>query len=116
MARAKKYAGGQSRTVSFRLAESDFAAFRLKSEVANMTATEFFRDCILANKTQVVARPVANKDYERLLFVFNKSSNNLNQLAYRANTDHLAGMLSEKTYLSILDNLELIARYMKAGI
>jgi hypothetical protein len=63
-----------------------------------------------------VARPKASADRRRLLYLFNKTSNNINQLAHRANADHLGGVLSESGYESILDQLELIVRYLKATL
>jgi hypothetical protein len=60
-------------------------------------------------------KPKASADTRRLLYLFNKSSNNMNQLAHRANADHLAGTLSESTYEGILYNLEQVARYLKTA-
>lgn len=116
MGRPKKHGDGPSKPVSFRLSEADYLAYQAKCEEAGLSQSDFFRECVLTNKTQVVARPKASADRQRLLFLVNKTSNNLNQLAYRANSDHLAGKLSEAGYETILDNLELIGRYLKATI
>jgi hypothetical protein len=116
MAKVKKHGDGPSKPVSFRLSEVDFLAYQAKCAEAGLTSSEFFRECVLTNRTQIMARPKATADTKRLLYLVNKAGNNLNQLAYRANSDHLAGMLSESTYEGILYNLELIARYLKAGI
>lgn len=40
----------------------------------------------------------------------------MNQLAYRANSDFQSGKLSEKTYEEILNNLDVISRYLKATL
>jgi hypothetical protein len=48
--------------------------------------------------------------------VFNKTSNNLNQIAHRANAEHVRGELSEATYAQLLDQLQMISRYLKATL
>ena len=116
MARPKKHGEGGSRPVSFRLAEADFLAYQAKCAEAGLSPSDYFRECVLTNRTQIVAKPKASADTRRLLYLFNKASNNMNQLAYRANTDHLAGKLSESTYEGILYNLEQVSRYLKASL
>jgi hypothetical protein len=105
-----------SKVASFRLTEADYAAYRKKFESSGLTQSEFFRQCVLTNRTQVIAVSRASPEKQRLLYLFNKSGNNLNQLAHRANADHLEGKLSETTYLAILDQLDAIAVSMKTDI
>ena len=57
-----------------------------------------------------------SKDWGRLAYLFNKASNNINQLAHRANADHLAGITTEETYTRILAELHTLAHYMKAAL
>lgn len=116
MARPKKHGDEATKPVSFRLAESERLAYLAKCEAAGLSPSDFFRECVLTNKTQIVAKPKATADRCQLLFLVNKTSNNLNQLAHRANSDHLAGKLSEQKYEAILNNLELIARNLKATL
>jgi hypothetical protein len=51
-----------------------------------------------------------------LLYIFNKTSNNLNQIAHRANSEHVRGKLSEATYEQLLTQLQLIGQYLKATL
>jgi len=105
-----------TRLVSFRLAESDHVAYLQKVEASGRKPSAFFRECVLTNKTQVIARHKASAEKEKLIFIFNKTSNNLNQLAHRANAEYRAGIISDSTYTRILDTLEILARDMKDGI
>ena len=105
-----------TRTVSFRLTLPDHATYLAKASAAGVKPSEFFRDAVLTNRTQVVARVQPSSDKRRLIYLFNKASNNINQLAHRANSDHLAGVISEDTYTSILADLHGLAHYMKAAI
>lgn len=116
MARPRKHGDGLSKPVSFRLSEADFLAYQEKVRASGLSASDFFRECVLTNRTQVIAKPKPSADHRRMLYLMNKASNNINQLAHRANTDNVAGKLSEATYGAILDNLELMSRYLKAMV
>lgn len=117
MVRPYKNGDEPSKPVSFRLPISVRDAYLNKCAAANLSPSDFFREYVLTNKTQVIAQqPKASADRRRLLFLVNKSSNNLNQLAHRANSDHLAGKLSEEAYEAILQGLEQIAQDMKAAL
>ncbi len=105
-----------TRPVSFRLTEADHEAYTKKVEASGLKPSDFFRDCVLTNKTQVIARTPASEDKRRLIYLFNKASNNLNQLAHRANAARLAGHVSEDVYTGILGELTQLSHAMKAAI
>lgn len=98
-----------SKTMAFRIAEMDYLAYQKKFLASGLTQSEFFRKHVLTNSTQVVAR---SKNSDRAILLLSKASNNLNQLAHRANADHLAGKLSEATYTAILSQLSLLNNYL----
>lgn len=118
MTSKKKAAAKEKLTkpVSFRLTAADHAAYLEKVEASGMKSSEFFRDCVLGNKTQVIARPKSSAEKDRIIYLFNKASNNMNQLAHKANAAHLAGSVSEDTYKGILAELQTLAHFMKATI
>lgn len=104
------------RTLSVGLSQADYSAWLAKVQASGLTKSAFFRQAVLANQTQVLARPKASPDRRRLLYQVNQAGNNLNQLAHRANADHQAGKLGESTYGEILRNLEMISLYLKATL
>ncbi|GCB06670.1 plasmid mobilization relaxosome protein MobC [Ralstonia sp. SET104] len=108
----KSERGNLTKTVAFRLIEDDYAAYRAKVAASGMEQSEFFREHVLNNTTQVIARPVASADSKRAVFLLQKASNNINQLAHRANADHLAGVLSENTFAAILAQLERLNDFL----
>ena len=114
----RKPADGQklTRPVSFRLTDADHAAYLAKVEASGLKPSEFFRECVLQNRTQVVARVPTSSDKRRLLYLFNKASNNLNQLAHTANAAELAGTVTPATYAGILAELQTLADVMKEAI
>lgn len=101
-----------SHTVAFRLTDGDFLAYKRKFSASGLTQSEFFREHVLTNTTQVVAKPKASADTKRAVFLLQKASNNINQLAHRANADHLAGILSESSFLAILNQLDQLSSFM----
>lgn len=105
-----------TRPVAFRLTEADHAAYLEKVAASGMKPSEFFRECVLQNRTQVVARVPASSDKRRLLYLFNKTSNNMNQLAHAANAAELAGTATSATYVGILAELQAIADAMREAV
>jgi len=101
-----------SHTVAFRLTDGDFLAYKRKFSASGLKQSEFFREHVLNNTTQVVARPVASVDTKRAVFLLHKASNNINQLAHRANAEHLAGVLSESTFIAILGQLDQLNSFL----
>jgi hypothetical protein len=99
-------------TVAFRLTDGDFLDYKRKFSASGFNQSEFFREHILTNTTQVVARPIASANGRRAVFLLQKASNNLNQLAHRANAEHLTGVLSEDTFSAILIQLEQLNQFM----
>ena len=105
-----------SKPVAFRLTEADYAAYLAKVQASGLKPSEFFRDAVLTNKTQVVARVQPSDDKRRLIYLFNKASNNLNQLAHTANAAELAGTATPATYAGILAELQTLADVMLEAI
>jgi hypothetical protein len=99
-------------TVAFRLMDGDFQNYKRKFSASGLTQSEFFREHVLANTTQVVAKPKASADSLRAVFLLQKASNNINQLAHRANSENLAGILSEATFLAIVNQLKQLNQFM----
>lgn len=105
-----------SRPVAFRLTDKDHSEWIQKVEQSGLKPSEFFRECVLKNKTQIIAKPRASRDRRRLLYLFNSSSNNINQLARAANGARLSGRISESLYSGILAELQALSDSMKDGL
>lgn len=105
-----------TRTISFRLSIPDHAAYLAKAKSAGVKPSDFFRDAVLNNKTQVIARTPSSDDKRQLIYFFNKASNNMNQLAHTANAANLTGTATPATYAGILAELQTLADLMKEAI
>jgi hypothetical protein len=116
MARPQKTEEPLTMPFSFRTGPTVGAALQAKIEASGLSKAEFFRDVALNNKTVVVARPVASLDKARMQFLFNKTSNNMNQIAHVLNSANSSGKLSEALCKNSLRALEDIAKYLKVAL
>jgi hypothetical protein len=116
MAKRRLAEGEESKTISFRLSESDAEAFNNKVEASGLSRSEFVREYVLKNKTSVIARTPASRDKLTLIRLFNKTGNNINQLAKSIHIAFKSGKVSEVNYSNILSELQHISRYMKGSI
>lgn len=114
MARGRSTKEALGKPVSFRLPEADRQLWLEKVAASGRTPSQFFRECVLENRTQVIARVPPSADRRRLLFIVNRTGSNLNQLAHRANADHLAGRLDAQAYEALLAELESIRHALQA--
>lgn len=106
----------KTRVVSFRIAEEDIAAYEEKLKSSGVTKSKFFRE-ILFDSNATFEAPPKSKDFERLLFLYNKSSNNLNQLAHRVNSAYRKSeVISESLYIKAVNELVLIRELLMAGV
>ena len=112
MAVAKSDAANLKKMVAFRLTERDFEAYRKKFVASGLSQSQFFRDHVLTNSTEVVAAKPGSLEAKKMLYLLAKISNNINQLAHRVNADHLERKASELTYSAILSNLEAITTHL----
>lgn len=104
------------KVVSLRLTASDHEQWLSKVQASGQTRSEFFRSCVLGNKTEVIAKTPASADKLRLIWYFNKASNNLNQLAWSAHQARRRGMLDNRAFERVLVQLSKITELMHKGV
>ncbi|HDM8225462.1 TPA: mobilization protein [Vibrio campbellii] len=103
--------------VGFRLPIDEYEKFSDKAKAANLTLTEYLRRAVLSDETVIKAnKPKASKDKSQLLYLYNKTSNNMNQLAHQTNTYHQQGALNSKQFNQILASLITIRNLLKSGV
>lgn len=106
------------KVASFRLTEADYDAYQRKFAVSGLSQSEFFRRHVLSNTTTVIAKkaprqPPPSLEKKRMLYLVNTVSNNVNQLARRVNTDHLADKLDAVKYDQVLYELASISDLLR---
>lgn len=108
---------GRKHVISLRLTDEEYQSFHEYFTSLEVSRSEFFRMVILNRLDDIPTlkqkRPV---EYRELLRLFNKSSNNINQIAKKINTEYRNGFISESTYLRYLNVLVNIRDAFVAGI
>lgn len=97
------------RVVSLRLTQTDYELWLSKVEASGQTRSEFFRSCVLGNRTEVIAKKAASTDKLRVIYLVSKASNNLNQLAWSAHQARKRGLLDGRGFDQLNRHLRLIS-------
>jgi hypothetical protein len=116
MARPKKSEEGLTEPFMFRLSKSEALVLLSKVAQSNMKSAEFLRNCVLTNRTTVIAMPQATLEKERMQFLFNKTSNNMNQIAHVMNSANVSGKITDAHYQAALISLVNISKYLKSAL
>lgn len=107
---------GKSKVVTLRLKEDEYARFEYIIKETGISKSDFFRLLIMGQFNPDKHNQVKKDNNRKLLFYFNKASNNLNQITKRLNTDHKNGILSEAAYLRYLNTLVNIRDAFVKGV
>lgn len=101
--------------LAIRMSDDERSLFQQKAtDAGSPSLAAYLRECVL--QSQVIARPKPSPERARVLFLVNKTSNNINQLAHQVNTAAKVGLIAEDTYTQLLDRLADIALFMKIGL
>lgn len=102
--------------VSFRLTDSEYEPFKAIMDELGLKKSDFFR-LLITDKLDPEKHSKKNEtDYTRLLFLFNKTSNNVNQIAKRLNTLFKSGDIKESDLKKWLIVLSRINQNLLAGL
>lgn len=104
--------------ISVRLTESEYSFYKSLIDESGETKSSFFRKLILNHNQPIELKKKKTKsiDYKKILFVFNKASNNINQIAKILNTHAKSGNLDDKKLPLIFNMLSEVTVLMKGNI
>lgn len=114
----------KTKVISFRVPEEEANKIEEIIKNSDLSRSEFFRhfffskqkeEKVIINVTKK-ERNIKNKDYSKLVFYYNKSSNNLNQLAKQINTYNKNGLLSDNLFLLLLTKIDTIEKLLFKGV
>lgn len=91
--------------VTFRLTKEEYAPFEKVMSELELSKSAFFRLLTLNNINHYQPNQKQKPDYRKCLHYLNKTSNNMNQIAYRLNIDHQKGIITSSLYKNILNIL-----------
>lgn len=99
--------------VSLRITPDEFSPFEKQIKESQLSRSAFFRKLVLDKQGSI---NIEVKDTSQLLYLFNKSSNNINQLALKVNVSHKNGTISDRKYTLFLNALLNIEALMKKAV
>ncbi|WP_193067742.1 plasmid mobilization protein [Halomonas sp. 3D7M] len=109
---------GDSIVISFRLSAAEYEPYRVALEKSGKNRSQFFREVFLTlkPKIEIKAKTETPTDYKKLLFVANKASNNLNQIAYQLNYAAKSNIINRSMLNRGINLLASIEKYMRRGV
>lgn len=103
----------KDRVLTCRVSHEDFEKLEQMIADAGMSKSEYFRDVVINKKAEI---NIVVKDMQSLIFYYNKASNNLNQIAHKANSAYLENRISESLYGRLLNVLMDIRTLLLRGV
>lgn len=103
--RTMKSKNNKSIMIGLRLTEEEYAKYESVIAATGVSKSEFFRLLITGKFNPNVHNKVKKDNQRELLRLFNKASNNINQITKKINTESRNGFISENTYLRYLNVL-----------
>lgn len=94
--------------ITFRLTDDEFLPIKTAIEKTNITKTEICRSIFLSEKFTFEVKENKPIEYSKLVFIFNKTSNNINQLAKNINTASKLGIVNNQQFSQLLNKLIII--------
>lgn len=100
----------RSIVISFRVTEADMAPYAEAMKASGKSRSLFFYQLFIEQKGRIVVtqKKEHTEDYSRYLFLVNKMSNNLNQIARLLNGLSKGKLLTVKQLMGALNNLNSI--------
>lgn len=102
--------------VSFRLTDEEYQPIKNAIENSTLTKTEICRAVFLNQQFTFNLKQSKPVDYNKLIFIFNKASNNINQIAKVVNTENQKGTLTDEKFNAILNKLITLESYLNGFI
>lgn len=93
-----------NKLVQCKLNEEDYKKYIKKVHKSGYTQSEFFRKCILTNKTEIVDKTISNNLIRQIAWI----GNNLNQIAHVLNSQQMNNSIKSETWSMVINELKMI--------
>ena len=104
------------RVVSVKLTPPDHDQWIAKVNASGLSASEFFREGVLNNRTTIVQAPTVDVNHVRFLSIYVGLSSASEALIAQAINDRDQGRLGNKEYMGLLANLSGILGAFREGL
>lgn len=103
--------------ITFRISDEELNMIDEIAKSRSCTRSEVIRQLSIENLSKFMGRiSKENKNTDKTMFYFEKTSNHLNQVAKKLNTAHLKGEVNERTCISCLNMLSKINDSFRYGL
>ena len=102
--------------VTFRCTEKEFEPYQKIIDGTGISRSALMRQVFIAKKGQLVEPKQPQVEKKRVVFLANKASNNINQLAKRVHQAYRGGIVSEQLYRETLNMLVSIEKAFAGAI
>ncbi|MCG9625389.1 plasmid mobilization relaxosome protein MobC [Vibrio mediterranei] len=105
--------------IQAKLTPSEYEPFKQLIKITGSKKATLFKQVILSNKNNVVFLGQSAEDEarkQRMIFLANKASNNINQLAKRLNQAYRGEVVSERNYRQIMNDLVGVRAAFEKGM
>lgn len=96
--------------VTFRLSDAEYAPYQSILDTGSITKSKLFREVFIAKGDIIELPKFQSNDNKRLMFLANKASNNINQIARKLNNAYRGGVINERVYIETLNTLISLER------
>lgn len=91
------------------------AELELQLVAANFKKSEWFREALIKNKTKIVVRHRKSIDAKRILFLVNKASNNVNQIAHNLNIGVKINTVAPRAFEATFFELKVLNDFLSTA-
>jgi hypothetical protein len=102
--------------ITFKLTESQYEPYKKVLETTKVKRGTLFREIFLAKIPNDYLGTINSHQADRVVFLANKTSNNLNQLARQVHSAHRSGVVSEKVFVEFLNRIISIEETFRKAI
>jgi antitoxin component of RelBE/YafQ-DinJ toxin-antitoxin module len=108
----------KTETIRIRVDKKFKEYLQQKADISGITLSEFIRtladETKIENISKILETIFINKSLaKKIIFLYNKDSNNLNQLAKAANTANLSGKITNDVYIKYLYEVKNLTNEVK---
>lgn len=94
--------------VAFRVTAATKQEYERKLEKSGLTNSDFFRQCVMTDRTEIIIPPQMTNDMRESLRLLKNIANNCNQIAHTLNIAMLSGLASPGLIERTLNQLTLV--------
>jgi len=97
---------GFTKMVAVRLTEADYENYEAKVSESGMSSSEYLRECVLKNRTTVIAQEKPRVEKSQALYLINITAHDIERLARFFQNQFEAQCIDGETYHALLVRLD----------